>query len=279
MALEPTHENLSRRPRGRADPSVRRRAQAPPTAAETVAGSAVIPRSALFGNPEKTQARLSPDGKYVSFIAPSDGVLNVWLGPSAAIPTPPSPLPTITSAASASTSGRTTTNTCCTSRTKAATRTCTSTRSTWSPAHQKDLTPYKGVAGAGHGPVVEEARRHWPLASTTACPNGTIFTKWISTPASACWSCRTRRSSAGYNLDFDLKPRSRRRTMPKAASSSAASATSGSACCKFGQADSLTSGRHRHRSSRAHRAAAILGGPRQVRAGARGSRHRQDHGD
>ena len=33
----------------------------------------------MFGNPEKTQARLSPDGKYISFIAPRDGVLNVWL--------------------------------------------------------------------------------------------------------------------------------------------------------------------------------------------------------
>ena len=56
-------------------------AQKPPTAAEAVAGSAVIPRSALFGNPEKTQARLSPDGKYLSYIAPRDGVLNVWLAP------------------------------------------------------------------------------------------------------------------------------------------------------------------------------------------------------
>ncbi len=52
-----------------------------PTAAEAVAGVPVIPRTALFGNPEKAQARLSPDGKHVSFIAPKDGVLNVWVGP------------------------------------------------------------------------------------------------------------------------------------------------------------------------------------------------------
>jgi dipeptidyl aminopeptidase/acylaminoacyl peptidase len=52
-----------------------------PTAAEKVAGVPVIPRSALFGNPEKAQARVSPDGKHVSFIAPKDGVLNVWVGP------------------------------------------------------------------------------------------------------------------------------------------------------------------------------------------------------
>ena len=54
-------------------------AQNKPTAAEAVAGVDVIPRSALFGNPEKTQGRVSPDGKYISFIAPRDGVLNVWL--------------------------------------------------------------------------------------------------------------------------------------------------------------------------------------------------------
>jgi dipeptidyl aminopeptidase/acylaminoacyl peptidase len=40
---------------------------------------ALIPRSALFGNPEKAQARISPDARYISFIAPRDGVLNVWL--------------------------------------------------------------------------------------------------------------------------------------------------------------------------------------------------------
>ncbi len=54
-------------------------AQAPATAAESVASAKLIPRSALFGNPEKAQARVSPDGKYISFIAPRDGVLNVWL--------------------------------------------------------------------------------------------------------------------------------------------------------------------------------------------------------
>lgn len=56
-------------------------AQAPTSAADKVTSVPVIPRSALFGNPEKAQARLSPDGKFVSFIAPKDGVLNVWVGP------------------------------------------------------------------------------------------------------------------------------------------------------------------------------------------------------
>src|SRR5262245_38597393 len=54
-----------------------------PGAAVSAAASdaTLIPRSALFGNPVRTQARLSPDGKYVSFLAPLDGVLNVWLAP------------------------------------------------------------------------------------------------------------------------------------------------------------------------------------------------------
>lgn len=41
----------------------------------------LIPRSALFGNPVRAQARLSPDGHYISFLAPKEGILNVWLAP------------------------------------------------------------------------------------------------------------------------------------------------------------------------------------------------------
>lgn len=55
--------------------------QSQPTPAQAVAGTALIPRSALFGNPEKTQARVSPDAKYISYIAPRDGVLNVYVAP------------------------------------------------------------------------------------------------------------------------------------------------------------------------------------------------------
>ena len=43
--------------------------------------ASVIPRSALFGNPVRTQARLSPDGRFVSYLAPKDGVMNIWLAP------------------------------------------------------------------------------------------------------------------------------------------------------------------------------------------------------
>lgn len=42
----------------------------------------LIERKDLFGNPTKTQARLSPDGKWLSWIAPRDGVLNIWVAPA-----------------------------------------------------------------------------------------------------------------------------------------------------------------------------------------------------
>src|SRR5580698_5027236 len=41
----------------------------------------LIPRSVLFGNPERIQPRISPDGGSLAWIAPKDGVLNVWVAP------------------------------------------------------------------------------------------------------------------------------------------------------------------------------------------------------
>jgi dipeptidyl aminopeptidase/acylaminoacyl peptidase len=40
----------------------------------------LIPRETLFGNPEQTNPRLSPDGKYIAYIAPDEkNILQVWL--------------------------------------------------------------------------------------------------------------------------------------------------------------------------------------------------------
>jgi len=44
--------------------------------------SVLIPRSVLFGNPQKASARISPNGKWLSFLAPVDGILNVWVAPA-----------------------------------------------------------------------------------------------------------------------------------------------------------------------------------------------------
>ena len=41
----------------------------------------LIPRTVLFGNPERTLPQLSPDGTRLAWIAPQDGVLNVWVAP------------------------------------------------------------------------------------------------------------------------------------------------------------------------------------------------------
>lgn len=40
----------------------------------------IIARQVLFDNPQRSMARLSPDGQYLSYLAPADGVLNVWVG-------------------------------------------------------------------------------------------------------------------------------------------------------------------------------------------------------
>jgi dipeptidyl aminopeptidase/acylaminoacyl peptidase len=41
----------------------------------------LIPRSAIFGNPTKAQGLISPDGKWISWLAPREGVLNIWVAP------------------------------------------------------------------------------------------------------------------------------------------------------------------------------------------------------
>jgi len=39
----------------------------------------LISRDLLFGNPDKASLKMSPDGKYISFLAPVNNVLNVWV--------------------------------------------------------------------------------------------------------------------------------------------------------------------------------------------------------
>lgn len=39
----------------------------------------LISREILFGNPDRIAVSISNDGKYISFLAPKDGVLNVWI--------------------------------------------------------------------------------------------------------------------------------------------------------------------------------------------------------
>jgi dipeptidyl aminopeptidase/acylaminoacyl peptidase len=44
-------------------------------------GSGLLPRRVIFGNPERSVVRISPDGTRIAFLAPVDGVLNLWVAP------------------------------------------------------------------------------------------------------------------------------------------------------------------------------------------------------
>lgn len=52
-----------------------------PVGDKSASPTALISRDVLFGNPDRAQARLSPDGKQIAFLAPVNGVLNVWVAP------------------------------------------------------------------------------------------------------------------------------------------------------------------------------------------------------
>jgi len=39
----------------------------------------LIPRSVLFGNPERSSPQISPDGAMLAYLAPDQGVLNIWV--------------------------------------------------------------------------------------------------------------------------------------------------------------------------------------------------------
>ena len=42
----------------------------------------LIPRDALFGNPSRAMGKISPDGQWLSWLAPHNDVLNIWLAPA-----------------------------------------------------------------------------------------------------------------------------------------------------------------------------------------------------
>jgi Tol biopolymer transport system component len=44
-----------------------------------VRAAELIPRDVLFGNPERANPQISPDGAKLAWLAPSNGVLNVWV--------------------------------------------------------------------------------------------------------------------------------------------------------------------------------------------------------
>jgi len=215
-------------------------AQAPPTPAEAVAGTAVIPRSALFGNPEKTQARLSPDGKYIAFIAPREGVLNVWLAERGKL-----------DAAKPITNDQ-----------KRGIR-----QHFWAfdnkhvlfvqdeggdenfhlyavdvvAGTQKDLTPYKGIRA-------EVAGLSWKKPGVVAVGINDRLPEWhdlwevdLATGKRVLVEQNTQ-EIAGYNLDFDLKPRVASKNDAEGTELLRRVGDKWVSMLRIGQADSLTSG-------------------------------------
>ncbi|WP_437276127.1 S9 family peptidase [Sorangium sp. So ce375] len=57
-------------------------APAAPVKAGPRADATLMPRRVLFGNPDRMSPQISPDGQRLGFLAPSEGVLNVWVGPA-----------------------------------------------------------------------------------------------------------------------------------------------------------------------------------------------------
>ena len=43
--------------------------------------SSFIARAQLFGNPTRALGRISPGGRWLSWLAPERGVLNIWVAP------------------------------------------------------------------------------------------------------------------------------------------------------------------------------------------------------
>ena len=63
------------------DPSMTSPAATAP-AGQDLSAYPLIAREALFGNPTRASAQISPDGAYLTWLAPKDGVLNIWLAPA-----------------------------------------------------------------------------------------------------------------------------------------------------------------------------------------------------
>ena len=53
-----------------------------PAVAADLSSVPLIERTKLFGNPVRANGRISPDGKWISYTAPRDGVMNVYVAPA-----------------------------------------------------------------------------------------------------------------------------------------------------------------------------------------------------
>jgi hypothetical protein len=106
----------------------------------------LIPLEVLLGNPERAGAQISPDGKRLSYLAPLDGVLNVFVGDAGA--GNEQPVTRDVDRGSKDMHGHMTTATSCTCGTKTEARTFGYTTSTWSRG-QSATSPHSTVCSVG----------------------------------------------------------------------------------------------------------------------------------
>ena len=64
------------------DPTAARSTEPAAATQATAAPPPLLARELLFGNPERINGQVSPDGRWLGYIAPRDGVLNVYVAPS-----------------------------------------------------------------------------------------------------------------------------------------------------------------------------------------------------
>ncbi len=67
---------------GCSDDTTTSREAVEPAKTEEKTEAPLISRADLFGNPTKFQGRISHDGKWLSWLAPLDGVMNIWVAPA-----------------------------------------------------------------------------------------------------------------------------------------------------------------------------------------------------
>ncbi|HYI48098.1 MAG TPA: S9 family peptidase [Allosphingosinicella sp.] len=54
----------------------------PPAPGVAAEAAPLIPRALLFGNATQNRAKISPDGRRLAWLAPRDGVMNIWVAPT-----------------------------------------------------------------------------------------------------------------------------------------------------------------------------------------------------
>ena len=151
----------------------------------------LIPRAAMFGNPDKTSVQLSNDGRFLAWLAPANGVLNVHVAPDRRSRGGAPGHERHASGRSTATSGPTTTAPSCIADDVGGDENIRIFAVDTVTLAKRDLTPLAGVKAAAARRHRPSTARASPSASTTATRSGTTSGISTSPPASAVSCART----------------------------------------------------------------------------------------